>query len=252
VLKPSHCEKCGKRLWGSDPNPHRHQVTELPEIKPLVWEWQQHALTCRDTDCGATTRARLPQGVPTGQFGPRVQGLVGVFGGAYRLSKRASQGMLSDVFGIEMSLGMVSKLERRTAAAIAQPVAEAVDHVQHAPVVNADETGWRENKTKAWLWVAATATVVVYLIHARRTMEAARELLGEFRGLLVTDRYASYNFVDAKRRQACWAHLIRDIEGFRDYGARGDALADKLQKAARALIGYPSRSRRDDDSRGVS
>jgi len=238
VLKPSHCAQCGKRLWGSDPTPHRHQVTELPVIEPVVWEWQQHALMCRDTECGATTRARLPHGVPTGHFGPRVQALVGVFGGAYRLSKRASQGMLSDVFGIRMSLGMVSKLERRTAAAVEQPATEAIDHVQRAPVAHADETGWRENKKKAWLWVAATATVAIYLIRARRNMEAARELLGAFGGLLVTDRFGSYNFVDAERRQACWAHLIRDIEGFRDYGVRAEVLADKLQKAARALIRY--------------
>lgn len=243
VLKPSHCEKCGKRLWGSDPNPHRHQVTELPEIKPLVWEWQQHALTCRDTDCGATTRARLPHGVPTGQFGPRVQALVGVFGGAYRLSKRASQGLLADVFRIRMSLGMVSKLERRTSAAVAHPVAQAVDHVQHAPVAHADETGWRENKMKAWLWVAATTTVAVFLIRARRSAEVARELLGAFAGHLVTDRFGSYNFVDAERRQVCWAHLLRDIEAFRAFGARAEALADKLQKAARALIRDHHRAR---------
>lgn len=242
TVKPRRCDCCGKRLWGSDANPRRHQVTELPPIEPTVEEWQLHALSC--SDCGATTRATLPDGIPAGAFGPRMQALVAVCSGVYRMSKRGIQDFMSDVCGIKMSLGAVSKLEQRTAKAIAQPVAEAHEHVRNAPVVHADETGWRENKSKAWLWLAATTTVAVFLIRARRTTEVAKELLGAaFAGLLVTDRFGSYNFVEAVRRQACWSHLLRDVEAFRAFGRTGERLADEIQDAARTLIRYYHRVR---------
>ena len=64
-LKPTACRRCGGKLSGSDPEPLRHQVWELPEIRPLVTEYQRHRLACRS--CGETTCAELPEGVPQGQ-----------------------------------------------------------------------------------------------------------------------------------------------------------------------------------------
>ena len=45
TLRPRQCRKCNARLKGKDPEPLRHQVIELPEIKPIVTEYQQH-LNC--------------------------------------------------------------------------------------------------------------------------------------------------------------------------------------------------------------
>src|SRR3990172_4365717 len=44
VLKPNACRRCGRRLIGRDPEPLRHQIYELPEIKPLITEYQLHRL----------------------------------------------------------------------------------------------------------------------------------------------------------------------------------------------------------------
>ena len=52
-LKPASCRRCGRDLSGEDAAPLRHQVWELPEIKPQVVEYQRHRLTC--ACCGETT-----------------------------------------------------------------------------------------------------------------------------------------------------------------------------------------------------
>lgn len=41
-----------------------------------------------------------------------------------------------------------------------------------------------------------------------------KELLPEYDGTVVSDRYAAYNYFDRKNRQICWAHLARDFERF--------------------------------------
>lgn len=242
VVKPDRCECCDRRLWGKDKNPTRHQVFELPPPKPRIDEWQLHALPCGG--CGTITRAQLPEGVPTGAFGPRVHALVAICGGVCRMSKRTIQGFMSDVFGLSMSLGMVSKIEQRVSAAIEQPVQTACDHVRAASVVHADETSWRQARDKAWMWLAATTMVAVFIIRESRAATVAKELLGEtFSGLLVSDRYGGYNFIDSDRRQACWSHLLRDVEAFRAFGRTGVRLADEIQTPARALIRYYHRVR---------
>jgi transposase len=59
-LKPETCRRCGEALAGSDPEPLRHQVWELPVIQALVTEYQLQRLTCpgcRDAD--STSYLRL-------------------------------------------------------------------------------------------------------------------------------------------------------------------------------------------------
>lgn len=58
---PSACATCGGSLSGEDSHPHRHQVIELPPVKPDVVEYRLHGLTC--PCCATVTRAELPLGV---------------------------------------------------------------------------------------------------------------------------------------------------------------------------------------------
>jgi transposase len=228
VLKPDACRRCFKRLAGDDPAPVRHQVIEIPKPKAFVEEFQLHALVCEG--CGTSTRATLPAGVPEGQFGPRLQATVAVCSGSYKLSKRQTEELVEDFFGISIALGSVTKLEQATSEAIAAPVEEVAQAIRKSPVVHADETGWFERSKRAWLWVAVTATLALFLIRKSRGTEVAKELLGEvFAGLLVSDRWSAYTWVDVLRRQICWAHLERQFIGFQAHGPEACRIGEALE-----------------------
>lgn len=192
VVRPKRCDCCGStRIEIDAGHPRRHQVVEIPPIQPTVSEWQLLSGTC--LDCGHVVVARLPAGIPCGSFGPRLQSLVALLSGVYHQSKRFIQSMLSDVFGVPMCLGSIASCERAVSRALEAPVEEAHRHVQAAGVLHADETGWREGPRRAWLWVAASALVTVFLIHLSRGRQAARQLLGGFQGVLVSDRWGPYS-----------------------------------------------------------
>ena len=107
-VKPQQCRRCQHPLQGEDLQPYRHQVTEVPPIKPVVTEYQMHRLIC--PACGMPTRADLPLGVPPGGFGARVQAIVALCTGAYRLSKRTTHEVMADLFGLPMRLGTIPHL----------------------------------------------------------------------------------------------------------------------------------------------
>ena len=117
-LKPDECARCQQPLLGNDVNPQRHQVIEIPPIRPVVTEYQAHQLVC--PICGDVTRAAWPDGVTGRAYGPRVQATAALCTGAYRLSKRTTQQLLDDLFGVPMSLGTISTLEAATAQAVAE------------------------------------------------------------------------------------------------------------------------------------
>src|SRR5207253_320848 len=121
------------------------------------------------------------------------------------------------VMHIPMSTGMVAKTQGLVSEALAAAHAEALAHAQAQDRAHADETMWRENKKKAWLWVMVAGLVTVFRAGERRGKDAAKELIGAaFRGVLITDRWASYRWVATKMRQLCWSHLKRDFKSFLD------------------------------------
>ena len=120
----------------------------------------------------------MAQGIPTGGFGPRVQAITALCTGAYHLSKRTPQRVLEDLFGVSIGLGTVANLEQATVRAVAEPVAAARAYVQTQPAAYLDETGWREGRQRAWLWVATTTWVTVFVVRLSRRAKVAQEVLG--------------------------------------------------------------------------
>ena len=226
-IHPDNCGDCGSSNLESDGSePYRHQVTDLPPVEPFTDEWRQHSDRC--LDCGATTRAELPAGVPRSNFGPVLTALVALLTAVYKVSKRGVQELLSDVFGVVMSLGAVSTCERQASEAVAEPVDAAHEYVQDQEMAHADETSWKERAKKMWLWVMATPLVSVFFILPGRGSDCAKYVLGRFKGILVSDRYKGYLFYSMGLRQICWAHLRREFRAMSERGYITGEIGDEL------------------------
>jgi transposase len=128
-------------------------------------------------------------------------------------------------FGIRVTAGGVVQAVARQARAL-EPTYEAlIEGVRASPAVAPDETGWRINGQKAWLWVFAGENVTVYLIAPGRGYEHAEQILGEdFSGVLERDGWAPYRRFANARHQTCAAHLLRRT---------GELIADSVAGQAR-------------------
>jgi transposase len=240
--KPDACRRCGQELAGNDPEPLIHQVAELPKIVPLVDEYRLHRLTC--PACRAMTCGTLPAGVPTGGFGPYLQAVLAMLAGAYRLSKRQVRQVAADLFSLALSTGMISKLERQSAAVLKAPYNELAIAVHHAQATNIDETSWRERLRKVWLWATVTPLFTVFTIAQNRSGAVAKALLGSEDGQVVgSDRFSAYAWIMARWRQLCWAHLRRDFQAMIDRGGAGEKVGRRLLSLSHRLFRHWHRVR---------
>jgi len=231
---PAECG-CGGPVVPTGEIAERKQVFELPKVKAHVTEYRFGEGVCEQ--CGKVHRSGLPNGVPTGMLGPRASALVGVLAGKYRMSKRYVKELLRDLFGFDISLGSVSNTEARVSEALAEPVEEAGEYVREQAVAHMDETGYLMAGMRAWLWVAATTLVSVFSVRFSRGTVVAKEMLGEmFRGFLVSDRWSAYNWVEALRRQLCWAHLIRDFTKISERPGQSGAIGRGLLAHAERMF----------------
>jgi transposase len=209
---PTECRRCGKKLTGADPEPIRHQVWELPEIKPIVTEYQQHRLTC---SCGYSTCGKLPHGVPTGQAGPQLIAFTALLMACFRQSKRRAAMFLKIILNQPASAGWMVLLQNRAAEAIKPAYDELAEQLAEQAVMNIDESPTKEGQAKAWVWTFVAATFTFFACRTSRSAEVLKELLGTtFSGVIHCDRARMYWCFG--RLQWCWAHLKRDFQALID------------------------------------
>lgn len=248
---PRVCGHCGEVLSGVDPSPHRHQVVDIPPLPLQVQEYQMHQLTCEC--CGKTTRAQLPSSVPSTHYGDRLVGLVGLLSsGEHRQSHSMVKSLLSILFDLEVSRSSINRMRTHVSDALCGPVEEALSYVQSQASVHSDETSFAQRNRdganpdhrKGWLWVLAAPLVMVFCVSLSRSQAVAKELIGEtFSGIVHSDRYSAYNWLDVSQRQVCWAHLKRDLIKISERGGASKEMAEPLLARQRRLFRWWHRVR---------
>lgn len=214
---PSECQHCGHALprqieqVQTTGTVHRHQVTELPPIQAHIIEYQCHRVVC--PECGESTRAAVPEEA-SGHFGPQLAALIAYLTVVCRMPRRVVEALLAQVLRIKISLGSTQKCWEEASQAVAAACQELEQQLKDEPVLNVDETGWRTNGDKRYLWAFVAARYVVYTVAATRGSEVLTRLLGAvFRGILCSDRFSAYLKYHSGKAQFCWAHLKRTLLG---------------------------------------
>ena len=213
-LKPTECRRCGEKLSGDDPEPWRHQVWEIPEIKPFVTEYQRHRLTC--PCCGESTCGQLPVGVPQSQAGPRLVALTALLMGCFKQSKRRVALFLEQVLNQPCSPGWVVKLQNQATAALTPAYEELAARLPQEKALGIDESPTKQAQIKSWLWTFVASSYTLFALRTTRAATVLQELLTDaFDGVVNCDRAKMYWNVG--RPQWCWAHLKRDFQALIDH-----------------------------------
>jgi transposase len=212
--RPSACRRCGQDLQGVAPERTvRRQMTELPDLKPVVIETRQHDVTC--PACGHAERGRLPFGLEAErQFGPRLEAIVTYLQHQQHLSYERTQATMADVFGVSLSEGGQACIVERAGMAAQRVADELQGEVRQSAVVGSDETGARVDGRTWWEWVFVTATAVLHVIRPSRAVDVIAEVMGPARvDTWVCDCWKPQLRAPADRFQLCLAHQIRNLQG---------------------------------------
>ena len=212
-VTPETCGRCGHDLRDLAPvRTIRRQITELPDIRPIVLETQQHEVVC--PACQTVQQGALPADLPaTRQFGPRLEAVVTYLHHEQHIGFERLQALAQDVLGVTLSEGgMVAIIER--AGEAAQPVAEAIgEQVRHSRSIASDETSARVHGRNQWEWVFVAGRLEYHLIAASRGQDVIDTFMGECRAeVWLSDCWAAQLNAPAATHQLCLAHQLRNVQ----------------------------------------
>ena len=210
---PAGACDCGCRRRGKKLDQVRmHQFAELRDDPLIVTEYRLHGYVC--PRCGLIVWAKLPDGVIEGQlFGPRLQALIGYMKGSLHASYSGLEAFCGEVLNINVARSHLCNVIKRVNEALADPYEELKEHIPTEPVLNIDETGWKDKGIKYWAWVFCTPLVSFFWVAKSRSSKVLKEILGEtYNGTIVSDFFGAYIKYANKLQQFCLAHLIRDIK----------------------------------------
>ena len=209
--RPGQCDGCRAELGeDTDTGFQARQVTELPEVRPVVTEHRAHVCRC---SCGHITRAAFPDGVRAPvSYGPRVRAVVAYLLGRQHLPHRRVAETLADLYGLDISTGTIDSIYTEAARRLRSFIAALVAFLRTLPVLHADETTDRIGTDTCWLHVVSTGLYTLLHASVTRGGQAIDEagVLRGYRGVVIHDRLAMYWKLKAKHG-LCGAHLLRDL-----------------------------------------
>ena len=209
---PAACPDCGGAVAKSHVTSQYQE--ELPKVEPIIRHFQVEVGHC--TQCQRRVQGRHPLqtsdalGAAGVQLGPNIAALVVELHTELGTPLAKVAHVLGTQFGVSVTEGGLVHLLHRTAAAAAPAYAALREQIRQSPLVTPDETGWRINAVRHWLWAFTTRETTVYAICDGRGFDDAAAVLGEdFAGVLVRDGWVAYRGFEHASHQTCLAHLLR-------------------------------------------
>ena len=208
----TECDQCHAELSGTMPEGiERRQITELPEVKAVVIETQQHRVVC--PHCQRVNRGRLPEGLQAERyFGPNLEATVIFYKQTQHLSYERIVETMRDLHGVSLSEGAIAAILER-AGERAKPAAEAIkEAVISGDVVRSDETSARVKGRNWWQWVFISEQGIYHTIVPTRSAAEITSVMGQAAvKVWVCDCFGAQLKAPAEVFQLCLAHQLRDL-----------------------------------------
>lgn len=212
-----NCKNCHLNLLDQVPvQVVRRQVTELPEIKPVVIETRQYVVDC--PCCGERQYGKLPEGLEAGRyFGPRLEATVTNLHHEHHIGYKRLLQICDELLGLRLSPGGAVSIVKRAGKA-AQEQAEAIGkQVRQSKVIGSDETSARVHGRNYWQWVFVGDHREYHVIVPSRGYAVIENFMQECEAeVWVCDCWKAQLHAPAKMCQICLAHQIRNLQGLID------------------------------------
>jgi len=140
-----------------------------------------------------------------------------------QLSHSQMLDFLKSCLHLDLSKGEITQILAEQAIKLKCAYEDLLQNIQNETAIHMDETGWKVafndaySGNFAWVMTSVNSSDVIYSFGKSRGGGNILPLLGDFKGIGITDGYTAYSNVFGKGKHAlCWAHPDRKIRDLKN------------------------------------
>lgn len=226
------CPECNHEL-GDPVSTETVTIEDLPPPdKVKVTRYELDVYEC--PNCRAKVKAKHRDCPPKGNFGIYLLVYVTMLKFHLRGVLRKIQEFLLKCNSFEISVKGIHDILLRVGEACQAEYEKSIHRIRNAEWIYMDETGFKVNGDKYWLWIFRTDSDILVVLRKSRGRKVLKEILGEdWDKPSVADGWKAYSHLS--KLQRCWAHLIREVDEFKDKSKHGKRLSEEIHARYKAL-----------------
>jgi transposase len=207
------CKNKGLKEY-KDMDEHLQEDVIIPKIEVTLF--RKHKYYCKK--CKRVVTGKGKDELPNSYIGPKAKALAVFLKYAIKISERDIKNIFDKMFNLKISPSSIM-IFREQLKTQAQPVyEELLKTLKQAKFMHIDETGWRIDGEKSWLWKFSDKKICISHIDKSRGQKVVEEILGkEYKGVIISDFLSAYNKITSKAKQRCLVHILRDLKKVIEY-----------------------------------
>jgi transposase len=222
------CPRCGSYL-GQSIGVESRTIEEIPPPPKIkVTKYDLHKYVCPGCGCEVTaTHQDCPM---VGNLGVRLMTLIAMAKFHQRGVLRRIQETLGVQYGFQISPKGIHDVILRVGDVCIPEYEQMKQRIKRARWKHADETVMPVMGKNWWLWIfRSNFDDVLTVIRPSRGKKVVEEILGtDPQGAMVNDGYRGYQWLPVVQR--CWAHLLREVDDFKDPLEHEQLLSKEMHK----------------------
>ena len=233
-LDQPSCPRCGGSLSEKPTDSYTRVVEDIVPARVVVTEYVVKRRYC--CGCRKQVSPAIPNLIDGGskeRFGLRLMLLV-VSLKMLGMSYEKIGSLLKLLFGLDLTEGAMLHCVMAVAEAFGPRYEELKQELRREASIHGDETSWRIKGKNHWLWVFLGKWSVVYEVDRSRGKDVPKKVLGDYRGLVISDSWGAWNHIGV-RWQRCLVHYLRELEDTIKYKSPGEDFLPFRKKLRRML-----------------
>lgn len=210
---PEICSNCQNTLVTAPVLVDQRQIIDIPPIRAMIYQHDYYERSCQC--CGhknTITTDHLPK--TKVYYGSGIEAMIGYLSVRQFVSVNRISELMRQVFGVSMSDGTVINKLASLARKCQTEYDQILNRLFEGFWVGTDETSYRMNGKKHWLWTWQNDQYT-YLFpsdnRGKATITNALDGVQTRDAVLVHDCYSSHFSISSRTHQICLAHLLREL-----------------------------------------
>ncbi len=151
-------------------------------------------------------------------IGPKTKAFAAFLRYAVKISERDVKILFERAFNLKIVASSIAGFRYQLKRAGSPLYQKLIQSLKTSSFIHADETGWKVDGKKRWLWKFANKKISVSHIDEPRGQKVVEQILGnECGGVLISDFLSAYNKISTKNKQSCLVHILRNLKKVKEY-----------------------------------